>query len=612
MAVIESKAFISELHSKYAEKAWNETFQLVRRCMDKSRGDPKPCEPLIRCLTGLHEALKVSSLSAMVSRLEMIAKQRGMGSHLSHTETTCYLTADMFYIEVLLLPGGGVEKVKVAQHGEALMSNESLLQLLRSKKFEEFSVKLEDLISLYNIPGDNETKIKVYTALQCLGKDLQKISHLPRPLREYNVQVDMILNGRIGYLTGGIEGIPMTIQYYISPSDILLELSDSERDRVDRVALVTVGPTDCTYKLQMASLIPQPPEIDAHGLPLFIPLCDVPSEMVSACFQLKLHPPLPMFRFFIKMLREITDIVIADADLQWAPFPQLLWMLLREKRDNQTWDGQDAHFFVPLPGREMHSYVFPGAAWNQAALKGALVCTIPFTHPAHVPPLLELLRHQCAINTLLASCITSHRPSPDLVCELHCEVLPESNSSVSLTFHLPYSDSLSVLLVNVSDSRRLICSLFEAGSEDRSMNEYISKVLKRCMSFPVTMRALKGRLAKRRSGISIPACSFTVSGGDENPASVPMICETENNSTSGPGPETDDIPITQSTPSVFSQDAMELNATPMEAELAYCMSVDTSQSVTEVNTKPLTHPYLCVSVGVYSHWMANNQLPEVL
>lgn len=40
-----------------------------------------------------------------------------MGFHI--TEATCYLTADLFYLEVLLLPCGGVQEVKVAPHGEA-------------------------------------------------------------------------------------------------------------------------------------------------------------------------------------------------------------------------------------------------------------------------------------------------------------------------------------------------------------------------------------------------------------------------------------------------------------------------------------------------------------
>lgn len=38
-----------------------------------------------------------------------------MGFHI--TEATCYLTADLFYLEVVLLPCGGVEEVKVAPHG---------------------------------------------------------------------------------------------------------------------------------------------------------------------------------------------------------------------------------------------------------------------------------------------------------------------------------------------------------------------------------------------------------------------------------------------------------------------------------------------------------------
>lgn len=85
----------------------------------------------------------------MKSRLEMIARQQGysllflhstintwliyvklqqlilspslpqsstrMGFHI--TEATCYLTADLFYLEVALLPCGSAEDVKVARHG---------------------------------------------------------------------------------------------------------------------------------------------------------------------------------------------------------------------------------------------------------------------------------------------------------------------------------------------------------------------------------------------------------------------------------------------------------------------------------------------------------------
>jgi len=55
----------------------------------------------------------------------------------------------------------------------------------------------------------------------------------------------------------------------------------------------------------------------------------------------------------------------------------------------------------------MHRYVLAGAAWEGPAQRATVVGSIPFTHPAHVPALLALLRHQCAINALLSSCIAS-------------------------------------------------------------------------------------------------------------------------------------------------------------------------------------------------------------
>lgn len=106
--------------------------------------------------------------------------------------------------------------------------------------------------------------------------------------------------------------------------------------------------------------------------------------------------------------------------------------------------------------------------------------SIPFTHPAHVPALLELLRHQCAINTLLRTCVTSQRAGTGRtsqswftmdkithaklagklkkknisliscfllsgsVCDLRYEVLPESETSFSVTFQRPDTDSLAV------------------------------------------------------------------------------------------------------------------------------------------------------------------------
>ncbi|KAG7488641.1 hypothetical protein MATL_G00037430 [Megalops atlanticus] len=275
----------------------------------------------------------------MVSRLETIAKWRGLGSHLSPTETTCYLTSDMFYLEVMLLPGGGVEDVKVAHHGEA--------------------------------PAH-------------LEKDLIKISQLPRPLIHSSPHVDVVLNGRIGNATPRREGHPLSLEYYISPYDLLTEIPSTGSS--GRVALVTVGASDSTHRLQRASLIPTPPQINLQGLPVCSPMDEVTSEVLPACFFLKLQPPLPMLSSFIHKMHLITETSMCEADLQWLPFPELLMgTSLRESICSALWEGDNAHFLVPLPENQMHSYVLSRDSWGIAALKGRWCTASPSPTPSMSP-----------------------------------------------------------------------------------------------------------------------------------------------------------------------------------------------------------------------------------
>ncbi|XP_029001823.1 mediator of RNA polymerase II transcription subunit 1 isoform X2 [Betta splendens] len=484
------KSTVSDLHLKFAEKTWNETFQLVRRCMEKPRDESKPCEPLVRSLERLQEAFNVSSIHTMRSRLEMIAKHQRMGFHI--TDATCYLTADLFYLEVVLLPCGGVEEVKVAPHGAPAVASEHLLQLLRLNNFDDFSRKLEGLFNQYNIPGDNEVKLKLFTSLQCLGKDLEQVSHLTRLPEDRGLQMDVINNGQIGRLIAGKEDYPLIIQFYIAPSDLKTtsDSSPTDGDAVIQTAQITVGVQNETHRLQMASVIPQPPQLDPQGDPVLLMVNEVQSEALPACFLLRLQPAVPVTGPLMKKLSQVTDVVIPDVDLQWAPLSKLLMRgSLGASSVTQTLDGQDAIFKVCLPG-VTHSYIFPESAWGAPGHRGTVIESVPFTHPAQVPALLELLRQQCALNALLSSCITSQRVSSGSVCDLHCEVLPFSETSFSVTFQHPDADALSVLMVNVPDSRQIKCSLFGAGKTCPSVDECATTVMKTCMSIPGTLRAL--------------------------------------------------------------------------------------------------------------------------
>ncbi|XP_034562515.1 mediator of RNA polymerase II transcription subunit 1 [Notolabrus celidotus] len=586
---MKTKSIISDLHLKFAEKPWNETFQLVRRCMDRSRDESKPCELLVRSLERLQEVCTVSSMNAAKSRLEMIAKQQRMGFHI--TEATCYLTADLFYLEVVLLPSGGVMEVKVAPHGGSPVPSESFLQLLRSHNFAEFSVKLEGLYNQYNIPGDNEVKLKLFASLQCLGEDLQQMSALQRAQKDFNTEVEMINNGSTGSLTAGKEDCPMMIQFYINPKDgaNISDLHVTNTERVIHAAQVTVGDSDVTHMLQTASVIAQPAQLDSQGVPVFLPLSKVLCETLPAVFLLKLQPAIPILASLVNRISHITDVPIPDVGLQWAPLPKLL--MRRSSANSQLSDEQDAIFKMSLPCGVTHSYALPGSAWKEPPHRAAVVDSIPFTHPSHIPTLLELLRHQCLINTLLWSCFTSQCEGAGLVCDLHFEVLPESESSFSVTFQQPKRDSLAVLLVNVTDAHHITCTLYGAEMWDPSMNEDLSNVLMGCLSIPITLSTLHSKLYELTTTPLSPGC--------------PATTEAENDHSAPSNAAMTDISGASTT---FSQSlSVPEDSFSVSGSACYAVSVAKSEPCPEINTSPAVEPYSCTApVGAFPHWVTSN------
>ncbi|KAA0704914.1 Mediator of RNA polymerase II transcription subunit 1 [Triplophysa tibetana] len=493
--------------------------------------------------------------------INFVYSERLLGSHLSPTETVCYLTADMFYIEVVLLLGGKVEDVRVAHHGEAPVSSPSFLQLLRMKKFQEFSQKLEDLVCFYNIPGESDVKIKIYTALRHLENDLLKISHLPRSLRESDLHVDLILNGRIGNVQPGQEGTPMKMEYHISRLDVLRELSSTGEVRGGQVALVTVGSSDTSHRLQMESLISTPPQVDFYGFPLFQPLGETGSALLPATFLLKLQPPLPMLASFIEKMGKITG---PQQHLQVEPLPQLLMKTATLQNSKRTWTD-DLQFDVPLPGSECHSYVFSAAEWDHESWKGALIHTVPFTHPGHVPALLDTLRYQSAINVLLASCFSNHKHH--------------------------------TVFVMVADSRQLSCRLLMPDFMDHNLDDYISRVLMRCMSIPITMRAIRRTVASMKVHHSPDQSRCSVM--ESNSLSTPVYPDV-----SGPN----NMPALY--PSA-SHEADGKNGLPSSAGY-YVMSVGSPQAANNANTDAVANPSPCASLGVYSHWVSGGVPAELL
>uniref|UniRef100_A0A096LU77 Mediator of RNA polymerase II transcription subunit 1 n=1 Tax=Poecilia formosa TaxID=48698 RepID=A0A096LU77_POEFO len=498
-------ALLERLHAKHnASRPWEGTINVVRQAMEKrSVMNEAGHQLLLNCLETLQRALKVSSLPSMTDRLESIARQNMLGSHLSTTKTECYITSDMFYVEVQLDTGGQLVDVKVAHQGENPTSCSELIQHLSEKNFEAFSKHLKGLVDLYRLPGDNKLKTKMYIALQSLELDLTKMMTMFRLATNANT-VETILHGSVGWLTPRSGGNLVSLQCYVSPYDIFevetgsqLSLPDNNVPRSLGVSVsVTIEGTSAVYKLPIAPLITGSHPVDNKGTPSFSTVSNSNSVDLPACFFLKMNRPMPFSLSFIQRLGSATSIPVFET----PPPLSLLYQLIVQSQLQLLEEGSatpatlnNMHFYSILPDQH-HCYFLNGDAPVQDghSLQGAMVSKIPFRHPAHVPLLLDIIRHQAAYNTLIGSCVKRTSVKEDSAGLLQFEVCPLTDSSFSVSFQHPVNESLVCVVMEVIDSRQVSCHLYKGPSDALiCTDEFITKVVTRCMSIPVTMRAIR-------------------------------------------------------------------------------------------------------------------------
>nr|XP_047907586.1 mediator of RNA polymerase II transcription subunit 1-like [Anser cygnoides] len=503
MTVTSTNALMEQLYLKYQQKPWTETLKLVHFCMDKPLRCPvsnDPDSPLLLCMEKIQRTLNAKSLFSVMNRLESLSRQKGLNSHVSPSGTTCYITSDMFYIEVQLEKDGNVIDAKLAHLGEAPVICDDLVEHLRMKNYDAVGKILENLSNLYQIQGNSEMKAKGYLALQSLEKDLYSMSLLDRT-QDVN-RVTEVLHGKVGHLVLRTGGTPMNIEFYISPYQILeAELNPGSQVCGAKID-VTVEGTDMLHKLPLSPLLDSQPGED--GNPAFLPLTDELSMDLSAYFLLKFHQPIPMFSSSIEEIQRLTGMLqlflrlrIQITGLKLAPLYELIVQSTLTEKCSEDLFTHKSHFFVSLPDCPKHCY-FINTGSAKPDLAGALVSKIPFTHPKCVPDVIEILRHQMAYNSLISSCVSEKHRNGDDSELLYFEVAPHKNTSFSVFFLHPMKENLACVIIDVVTSREVQCSL-HLNPRDPTLNSsdgFISRAVKRCMSVPVVMRAIFRNAAK--------------------------------------------------------------------------------------------------------------------
>ncbi|NXW84772.1 MED1 polymerase, partial [Alopecoenas beccarii] len=498
---ISTNALMEQLRLKYQQKPWSETLKLVHFCMDKPLQRPVSNAPdglLLSCMEKIQRTLNAKSLFSVMNRLESLSKQKGLSAHVSPSGTACYITSNMFYIEVQLEKDGNVIDVKLAHLGEAPVQ---LFLFGRMKNYDAFGKILEDLSNLYQIPGNSKMKAKGYFALQALERDLHTMSLVDRT-QDVN-RVTEVLHGKVGHLVPRTGGTLTNIEFYISPYQVLEAELNPGSQVCGTKAVVTVEGTDTLHKLPLSPLLVDS-QAGEDGNPAFLPLTDELSMDLPAFFVLKFYQPIPMSLSNIEEIQRLTGMFslilrlrIQITGLKVAPLYELIVQSTLKEKCSEDLSTHKSCFFVSLPDCPKHCY-FINKGSEKSDLAGASVSKIPFSHPKCVPGVIEILRHQVVYNTLISSCVSDKHINEDDSELLYFEVLPHKNTSFSVFFLHPVKENLACVIIDVITSREVQCHL-HLNPQDPTLNssdDFIARAVKRCMSVPVVMRAIFRNAAK--------------------------------------------------------------------------------------------------------------------
>lgn len=189
---------------------------------------------------------------------------------------------------------------------------------------------------------------------------------------------------------------------------------------------------------------------------------------------------MPLCVALATRLQQITGLEVANFTITHP-----LLSLITQHVTKGNMDSASRGLFVSLPD-QLHCYFMT----ERRGLEGVLINRVPFMHPAHVSQALAILRHQALFNELIASCIRPNSKQ-DVESALMFELCPLTWQHISITLERPFNETVSTFEIDLSCVTAIRCKLYSGGSKcTESLTEHLAKVLQRCLSIPVTMRAL--------------------------------------------------------------------------------------------------------------------------
>ncbi|XP_064614002.1 mediator of RNA polymerase II transcription subunit 1-like [Liolophura sinensis] len=485
----ELSALMERLRGKCVEqRSWADSIKALRSVVTQEKRHLAETLDRIhiqRCLDTLQSAIKVFTQQSMLARLRCISRQTGL-NFSEKLPNSAVLSSDMFYVEVYLDPEKAVRDVRIAHQGEATSCPE-LLRLLSAGEFTQFTKHLEGLSMSYQIVGDKKQRTKAFHALQSLETDLNLLAQLQSSI---NGVGNYIHKSPLGILIPRNGGLPMKLIYFVSPYDLLNKTTKAAHPMtVEAIMEHELGHsvTVCldsfsNTKLQTMPLMTVNTLQEGKSLPSFSALSNMNSCTLPACFVLRLPKAIPLALSVVKKICSLTNVDMR----QGMESRSLLSLIVEDMSGGEITSVQE--LFVTLPDQQHRYYLQEGCGLGEQ--QGVMVSKIHFTHPTHVPQILVHLRQQLLFNALIGSCVRPSAKKED--CDsMVFEVTALSLQHVCVTFEHPLQEAMATVELDLSDITSVKCRVLCVGeTEPFVSDDHATKVFQRCLSVPVTMRAI--------------------------------------------------------------------------------------------------------------------------
>ncbi|KAL1498003.1 hypothetical protein ABEB36_008869 [Hypothenemus hampei] len=491
-----------------------------------------------KCLDTLQHVIKVTGLQSMIERLESLTRQLGLRFVLEPSGAV-FISSDMFYLEIILEGSGSVKDVKI--HHEGKMEQQSCIELvncLSRGDFTDFTTQLEGFVSIYQLNADKKIKCKAFTALEALESDLGTLAQFQTFIKE---PFNLVHKSAVGVLEKRRGGHPMKLTYFVSPYD-LLNVDKHEIDAINIESVISKGlghwvtvcmESSVSHKLQVVTLTTGASKgLNGKLSPIYNPLNNQNSAILPACFSLKLVKPMPMCLSLIRRIQQIHSWQDVDNN---NPQPMLNLIVNHSSEGKMTCTNNQG-LFVTLPD-QTHCYCMT----ENPNMKGVLVSSIPFTHPAHVSTILMVLREQTLFNTIIGSCVrpNSHQNFDNMTM---FEISVLSSTQISISLENPLEECMSTADIDLSDIANLVCKINspppdssqESANVPDVVSELATRVLNKTFSIPVTLRAVikmwerqaaQPKLSHGQENFSLPLGSVDPGGHKGPGAAGPSLTE---------------------------------------------------------------------------------------